>query len=319
MRPLDGVHRQPPTLAPDACALSRTGRVGRRDVRGAATEDVGRATAARSSPRGSSGPASRCRVTLPDARVSAPLAVAARVAWASDSAPSATRHRLRRRAGRRQCTVRERPAARLPDAHACAAHPGPDPARRGRVPRGASATGGRLHARRGGPAARGRERRPHRRAARPLPRPLAPDADRAVLPPHAAAPHLVAGRGRPARELADDPRRPRGRARGGRPRGRPRRDAPARLEPRRPRTPGAAARRAARAGAPRSPAALPAAPATAWRRGAACLDRALAEAGCGHTAAAVALLRRALALAPGDPEIAHALGNVAFTGRRPAR
>jgi hypothetical protein len=48
-------------------------------------------------------------------------------------------------------------------------------------------------------------------------------------------------------------------------------------------------------------------------------DRALAEAGCGHTAAAVALLQRALALAPGDPEIADALGQVAFTGRRPAR
>lgn len=50
-----------------------------------------------------------------------------------------------------------------------------------------------------------------------------------------------------------------------------------------------------------------------------CLERALAEAGRGQTAAAVALLRRALALAPGDPEIADALGHVAFTGRRPAR
>jgi Flp pilus assembly protein TadD len=40
-------------------------------------------------------------------------------------------------------------------------------------------------------------------------------------------------------------------------------------------------------------------------------DQALAELDAGHHVSAVALLRRALALAPGDPEIARKLGEVA--------
>ena len=44
-------------------------------------------------------------------------------------------------------------------------------------------------------------------------------------------------------------------------------------------------------------------------------DRALAEMGSGSVNQAIALLRRALQLAPGDPEIAEALGKLAFRGR----
>lgn len=46
-----------------------------------------------------------------------------------------------------------------------------------------------------------------------------------------------------------------------------------------------------------------------------CLDLARAEIGAGHLNGALALLRRALALAPGDPEIAGALGQLAFKDR----
>lgn len=46
-----------------------------------------------------------------------------------------------------------------------------------------------------------------------------------------------------------------------------------------------------------------------------CLDLARAEIGVGHLNGALALLRRALALAPGDPEIAGALGQLAFKDR----
>jgi hypothetical protein len=96
--------------------------------------------------------------------------------------------------------------------------------------------------------------------------------------------------------------------------------------------PAAAARTGATVVAP--VAAAPPVPAAAWRgpsepararastrtpEAQSCYDRALAEASAGNTAAAVALLRRALALAPGDADIADALGKAAFTGRRPGR
>lgn len=64
-----------------------------------------------------------------------------------------------------------------------------------------------------------------------------------------------------------------------------------------------------------------------WRAGPAprsadaqdCLDRARAELAAGRVNWALALLRRALALAPGDAEIAGALGALAFKGRNPGR
>ncbi len=46
-----------------------------------------------------------------------------------------------------------------------------------------------------------------------------------------------------------------------------------------------------------------------------CFDRARAEFGAGRHSAALALLRRALALAPGDPEIAGAIAAAMFQGR----
>lgn len=46
-----------------------------------------------------------------------------------------------------------------------------------------------------------------------------------------------------------------------------------------------------------------------------CLDLARAEMGVGHLNGALALLRRALALAPGDPEISDVLGQLAFKDR----
>lgn len=46
-----------------------------------------------------------------------------------------------------------------------------------------------------------------------------------------------------------------------------------------------------------------------------CLELARAEADAGRVNGALALLRHALALAPGDPEIAAALGQLAFKGR----
>ncbi|HET8541196.1 MAG TPA: PilZ domain-containing protein [Anaeromyxobacter sp.] len=46
-------------------------------------------------------------------------------------------------------------------------------------------------------------------------------------------------------------------------------------------------------------------------------DRARAEFSAGNVNGAIALLRRALALAPGDPEIAQVLGNLAFRDREP--
>jgi hypothetical protein len=46
-----------------------------------------------------------------------------------------------------------------------------------------------------------------------------------------------------------------------------------------------------------------------------CLDLARAEIGAGRVNGALALLRRALALAPGDPEIAGTLGQLAFKDR----
>lgn len=46
-------------------------------------------------------------------------------------------------------------------------------------------------------------------------------------------------------------------------------------------------------------------------------DHALAEIHAGNTSAALALLRKALQLAPGDPEIAGALGKLAFKDRGP--
>lgn len=64
-----------------------------------------------------------------------------------------------------------------------------------------------------------------------------------------------------------------------------------------------------------------------WRAGPAarsadaqeCFDRAREEIAAGRVNGALALLRRALALAPGDPEIAGALGALAFRGREPGR
>ena len=44
-------------------------------------------------------------------------------------------------------------------------------------------------------------------------------------------------------------------------------------------------------------------------------ERALAELQAGSVAGAIALLRRALALAPGDPQIAAELGKHAFRNR----
>jgi hypothetical protein len=49
----------------------------------------------------------------------------------------------------------------------------------------------------------------------------------------------------------------------------------------------------------------------------AAFDRALAELQAGSVNGAIALLRRALAFAPGDPEIAAALGKLAFKDRAP--
>jgi len=48
-----------------------------------------------------------------------------------------------------------------------------------------------------------------------------------------------------------------------------------------------------------------------------CFERALHEIEAGRVSAALALLRRAIALAPGDPEIAKALGQIAFRDRPP--
>lgn len=64
---------------------------------------------------------------------------------------------------------------------------------------------------------------------------------------------------------------------------------------------------------------------TGWRKPAqsrsgeaqATFDRARAEFGSGNLNGAIALLRRALALAPGDPEIAGVLGKLAFRDRDP--
>lgn len=64
---------------------------------------------------------------------------------------------------------------------------------------------------------------------------------------------------------------------------------------------------------------------SAWRGGRversaeaqAALDRAVAEIQGGSVQGAIALLRRALSLAPGDPEIAHLLGELAFKDRPP--
>jgi hypothetical protein len=50
-----------------------------------------------------------------------------------------------------------------------------------------------------------------------------------------------------------------------------------------------------------------------------CFDRARAEIAAGRVAGALALLRRALALAPGDREIAAELGTLAFKDRTPVR
>ena len=44
-------------------------------------------------------------------------------------------------------------------------------------------------------------------------------------------------------------------------------------------------------------------------------EQALQELAAGHTVSATALLRRAMALAPGDPEIARKFGEVAFGER----
>ncbi len=60
-----------------------------------------------------------------------------------------------------------------------------------------------------------------------------------------------------------------------------------------------------------------------WRRGArprsaeaqAAYDRARAEIEAGNASGALALLRRALHLCPGDPEIGEALGKLAFKDR----
>ncbi|ABC82563.1 PilZ domain-containing protein [Anaeromyxobacter dehalogenans] len=49
-----------------------------------------------------------------------------------------------------------------------------------------------------------------------------------------------------------------------------------------------------------------------------CLERARGELAEGRVHGAIALLRRALAVAPGDPEIAGVLGRLAFDGRRTA-
>jgi Flp pilus assembly protein TadD len=49
----------------------------------------------------------------------------------------------------------------------------------------------------------------------------------------------------------------------------------------------------------------------------AAFERALAQAESGDVSGAVSLLRRALALSPGDPEIAEALGKLAFKDRLP--
>ncbi|ACL66316.1 type IV pilus assembly PilZ [Anaeromyxobacter dehalogenans 2CP-1] len=49
-----------------------------------------------------------------------------------------------------------------------------------------------------------------------------------------------------------------------------------------------------------------------------CLERARGELAEGRVHGAIALLRRALAVAPGDPEIAGVLGRLAFDGRRSA-
>lgn len=49
-----------------------------------------------------------------------------------------------------------------------------------------------------------------------------------------------------------------------------------------------------------------------------CLERARGELAAGRVHGAIALLRRALSLAPGDPEIAGVLGRLAFDGRRTA-
>jgi uncharacterized protein HemY len=46
-------------------------------------------------------------------------------------------------------------------------------------------------------------------------------------------------------------------------------------------------------------------------------DEALRELQAGSTNRAIALLRRALALAPGDPDIAATLGKLAFKDRMP--
>lgn len=50
-----------------------------------------------------------------------------------------------------------------------------------------------------------------------------------------------------------------------------------------------------------------------------CLDQAKLEIAAGRVHGALALLRRALALAPGDPEIAEELGKLAFKDRPPGR
>jgi hypothetical protein len=63
-----------------------------------------------------------------------------------------------------------------------------------------------------------------------------------------------------------------------------------------------------------------------WRRAGrrsgeaqAAYESGLAEIRAGNVAGALALLRRALALAPGDPEIAHEIGTLVFKNRLPVR
>jgi hypothetical protein len=66
---------------------------------------------------------------------------------------------------------------------------------------------------------------------------------------------------------------------------------------------------------PQNPASLAARSGVRPREAQECLDRALAASAEGHLHTAISLLRRALQIAPRDPEIAETLGKLAFRGR----